>query len=309
MKVGIVAQEVNGVSYHRLIKPFSLLSEDFELVHCEGANSDMFDYGFDVIIFSRILPVIKQGKFIRELQKRGVYVICDIDDHWLLNTGHIGKKAGDKFRTQSIEALKYSDEVWVTHRHLGQAVNNLNANWYVIPNALDPTDDQWKPKENYERKIGWAGGITHVDDLMLTKGCYSRPPVICGWQNESEWLKLKKSFPAQYVKGLGVSDYGNLYNYFDIAIAPLVGNKFNTYKSNLKILEAGIKGIPIFVSNQHPYTDEHKGIFKVNDWQKAVTKAESMGVEEIRENGLALRSYVLERYDIREVNKRRVKRL
>ena len=309
MKVGIVAQEVNGVSYHRLIKPFSLLSEDFELVHCEGANSDMFDYGFDVIIFSRILPVIKQGKFIRELQKRGVYVICDIDDHWLLNTGHIGKKAGDKFRTQSIEALKYSDEVWTTHDHLGKAVHNLNENWHVIPNALDPTDDQWQPKETYSNKIGWAGGITHTNDLLLTKGCYSRPPVICGWKNESEWQKLKKAFPAQYVNGLGVSEYGNLYNAFDIAIAPLAYNKFNTYKSNLKILEAGMKGLCIFVQDQHPYTDDAKGIFKVNDWATAIKEAESLEVEELSAIGKGLRSYILERYDLREVNKRRIKRL
>jgi len=66
MKIGVVFQDLNGVTYHRLLKPFSLLKDDYDLIHCEGINSEVFDYGLDVVIFSRILPVVEQGKFIRE---------------------------------------------------------------------------------------------------------------------------------------------------------------------------------------------------------------------------------------------------
>ncbi len=309
MKIGVVAQHANGVTYHRLLKPFSLLKDDYDLTLCEGINSDIFEHDFDVIIFNRMLPMFKQKKFLQELRKRGTYVICDIDDHWLLPQNHVSKKSGDKLRTQSIEALKYSDEVWVTHEHLGKEVDRLNGNWYVIPNALDPTDEQWKPKESYGQSIGWAGGITHFNDLMLTKDCFKRPPVVCGWSDDAEWIRLRKEFPAQYIKAADVANYGNLYNYFDIAIAPLVDNKFNTYKSNLKILEAGLKGLPIFVQNIHPYIDDAKGIYKVDNWMEAIQKAEAMESNQIEQEGSELRLYIMENYDLRNINRLRIERL
>jgi hypothetical protein len=89
----------------------------------------------------------------------------------------------------------------------------------------------------------------------------------------------------------------------------LEDNKFNRCKSNLKIIEAGMKGLPIFVQDIHPYTDDAEGIFKVNNWNEAIRKAESMGVEEITKSGIALRGYVLENYDLNKVNELRKERL
>lgn len=308
MKIGIVQAGSAGVDYHRLTKPFSLLT-DYDITQCQGVNSEIFDHNFDVLIFSRLLPIIKQQDFIKELKKRGTYVICDIDDHWILNPQHIAKKFSETFKRQSIEALVNSDEVWVTHNLLGEAVGRLNKNWHVIPNALDPNEQQWQPKTEYSNRIGWSGGITHFHDLMLTDGCWSRPPIICGYQKATEWKRLADNFPAVYVEAMDVYNYGQLYEQFDIAIAPLVDNKFNTYKSNLKILEAGMKGLPIFVSNQHPYTDDAKGIFKVDDWATAINTAEAMDEQEIQEAGNSLRKYVLDNYDLNKVNERRKERL
>ena len=187
MKIGIVAKGNGGVEYHRILKPFSLLANDYDITHCEGISSDVFDYNFDVIVFSRILPIVKQKEFILELKKRGTYVICDIDDHWILHSGHVVKKTADMFRKQSIEALMYADEVWVTHEVLGSHVDRLNTNWHIIPNALDPNDAQWQLKKEYSNRVGWAGGVTHFNDLMLTNGCWGDTvPVICGFKEPEE---------------------------------------------------------------------------------------------------------------------------
>ena len=70
-----------------------------------------------------------------------------------------------------------------------------------------------------------------------------------------------------------------------------------------------MKGLPIFVQNIHPYIDDAKGIFKVDNWNEAIRKAESMGVEEIAESGSSLRGYVLENYDLNKINERRKYRL
>ena len=80
-------------------------------------------------------------------------------------------------------------------------------------------------------------------------------------------------------------------------------------KSNLKILEAGMKGLPIFVQNIHPYTDDAKGIYKVDNWTAALVQAGTMAIEDIKDSGDALRRYVLERYDLNKVNELRRERL
>jgi hypothetical protein len=310
MKIGIVSKSDGGVEYHRLLKPFSLLNGEYDITRCEGISSEVFDYNFDVVVFSRMLPIVKQKEFIKELKQRGTYVICDIDDHWILSSNHVVKKTADHFRKQSIEALLHSDEVWVTHELLGNAVTLLNSNWHVIPNAIDPNDPQWQPKKTYGNRIGWAGGVTHFHDLMLTKDCWGDVvPVICGFNENPEWIRLSDNFKADYVNALPVTDYGLLYDQFDIAIAPLEDNKFNKHKSNLKIIEAGMKGLPIFVQNIHPYTDETEGIFKVDNWSTALQKASSMDAETIKGMGDELRRYVLDNYDLNRINELRRGRL
>lgn len=310
MKIAIVSSKNTGVDYHRLIRPFALLQDHYEVIRCEGVSEEMFDHNFDVVVFSRLLPVTEQKRFIRDLQKRGTYVICDVDDYWVLPTNHIGYKSSKYYKPLMIDAMMYADEVWTTHEKLGKLIESVNANWYVIPNALDPNEPQWKPKESYGTKIGWAGGVTHFHDLMLTKDAWGEvAPVICGFRKEKEWIKLADNFRAEYIESLDVENYGLLYNNFDIAIAPLERNIFTQCKSNLKILEAGLKGLPIFVENQHPYTDESEGIYRVDCWTASIKEAMVMEKEEIKERGLALRRFVLDNYDIRFVNQLRKERL
>jgi hypothetical protein len=76
---------------------------------------------------------------------------------------------------------------------------------------------------------------------------------------------------------------------------------------NLKIIEAGMKGLPIFVQNIHPYTDEAEGIFHVDDWKQGIEIAKNLG--DVESLGKSLREYVLSRYDLNKVNQLRIDRL
>jgi hypothetical protein len=311
MKIAYITQEeCNGVEYHRLLMPMHLTG--YDVTRCVGADFSILNYGFDVVLFNRSLPVKAQAALIRDLQDEGTRVIVDIDDYWVMKRDHYLGRHPDNKRYQSrvLEALTLADEVWTTHELLAKKVKPLNKNVHVIPNAIDPTEEQWQPKEYYQQRIGWAGGITHKADLMLTKGAWGDVvPVICGANGDKEWQDIAKQIPCRMVEGKHVGEYAHLYEMFDIAIAPLVDTTFNRHKSNLKIIEAGMKGLPIFVQDVHPYTDTAKGIYKVSDWAQAIREASAMTTEQIQEEGQALREYVLQHYDLREVNKLRMARL
>jgi len=101
-----------------------------------------------------------------------------------------------------------------------------------------------------------------------------------------------------------LSSYMNAYNGKDVSIAPLSDDKFNHYKSNLKILEAGCKYMPIICSNLPPYNyDDSKGIILCSttaDWLNAF---ETFSNPQNRsEAGLILGEYVRKYYDLQTIN-------
>lgn len=311
MRIGIIYHNEGGVEYHRLLKPGQLLHESgHDVTLCKGASQEMFGM-FDVVIFNRKLNIVKQKEFIKELQRHGAYVICDIDDYWILPKTHVLYKYYQQIRKQHIEALTYSDEVWTTHEHLKGYVTKLNDNCFVIPNAIDPREPQWQPKKTYGTRIGWAGSPAHFDDLKLTVDHWGDTiPVICGFnKDEPEWIRIADMLKGDYITGMSVYEYGYLYDQFDIAIAPLLVNRFSVCKSNLKIVEAGMKGLPIFVQNTHPYTDEVKGIFRVDNWATSLQAASAMDAETVKGLGAELRRYVLDNYDLQRINEIRRQRV
>jgi len=310
MKIGVISTSNGGVDYHRLLRPFALLQDDYEVERWTNVSPEMYDANIDVLVFSRFLPVREQNEFLNEMRKRGTYIICDVDDYWVLPSNHVAAKVNKQARPLMIDAMSMADEVWTTHELLAGYIERLNRNVYVIPNALDPNEEQWKPKEDYGTRIGWAGGVTHFDDLMKTKDAWNGiHPVICGYKKEPAWKRLADNFEADYVEGLDVENYGLLYEKFDIAIAPLERSLFTSCKSNLKILESGLKGLPIFVENQHPYTDDATGIYRVDNWATALQEAQTMEAETVKAMGQELRSYVLDNYDLNQVNELRRNRL
>jgi hypothetical protein len=85
---------------------------------------------------------------------------------------------------------------------------------------------------------------------------------VTGTANRPEWFVTAPEHRP--------SKYGKMYSEIDICLAPLTHDKFNRYKSELKIVEAAAYNLPILCSRVEPYTN-HKsnlGVFFVdnNDW-------------------------------------------
>jgi hypothetical protein len=77
------------------------------------------------------------------------------------------------------------------------------------------------------------------------------------------------TFPAT-----DVLNYGTFYDNINISLIPLRDNRFNSMKSNLKMLEAGFKKKSVIVSHVNPYIGliEHSwnclSVKHKNDWYK-----------------------------------------
>ncbi len=59
-----------------------------------------------------------------------------------------------------------------------------------------------------------------------------------------------------------IGRYGANYNLFDVSLAPVIPSEFNSYKSQLKIIEAGFHKKPIIASETMPYTIDLKNAYK-----------------------------------------------
>lgn len=60
--------------------------------------------------------------------------------------------------------------------------------------------------------------------------------------------------PYKRIWTKNIESYAKGYNEFDVALAPLVDNDFNKYKSQLKVIEAGFHKKALIAQNYGPYT-------------------------------------------------------
>ena len=110
-----------------------------------------------------------------------------------------------------------------------------------------------------------------------------------------------------------ISTYASGYNHLDISLSPLVDNKFNIMKSQLKVIEAGFHKTPIIASNVIPYQIDLKqgeNAFLVNeakakkDWYKYMKVL--INNKELRdEMGQALYETVKDTYNLTNVTQLR----
>jgi hypothetical protein len=127
-----------------------------------------------------------------------------------------------------------------------------------------------------------------------------------------EDFRFREDSPYQRVKyNYDLSTYALAYNLFDVSLAPLENNLFNRCKSELKMIEAGVMGKVIIVSNIYPYTNliTKKNCIAVSDnkmgWydgMKKLIKNPSI-VEDL---AMQLSEDVKERYCIEKVNEKRL---
>lgn len=167
---------------------------------------------------------------------------------------HFGKDTKARVR----KAVALCHRAIVTTAPIAEALRGMVDDIRVMPNYLERS--RWgdlQPPRNERRKlrVGWAGAQQHQGDLEFIL------PVVEATANEVDWIFMGMCPPKlryhvaeahnavpfdQYPAALAALD-------LDLAIAPLELNRFNTAKSNLRLLEYGAVGYPVIATDILPY--------------------------------------------------------
>lgn len=319
MKV-LIIYDGSAPKYHRLLMPCFLMP-GIELVSTHEITDELCE-GVDILYFNRMIPNQSINNVLALKQKHGFKIIADFDDHWELGPDHHLydmyqlTQASDFMR----EWIKEADAVTVTHERLMNEVHPINPNVYVLPNAIPKYGQFMCAKQTSDvTRLFWAGGVTHVKDIELLRGSVKRfadMPVQMVMGGYSDKNPAYKRMASAYTNGglinhellepLPVADYYFMYSKCDVALIPLTDTRFNSHKSNLKILEAANIGANVIVSNVHPYKDIPyvNYVDSAGDWRKWVNWI-LRNPDAAKDQAAKLQQYCDERFNFARINKTR----
>jgi processive 1,2-diacylglycerol beta-glucosyltransferase len=285
MKIIGISNPNSGCGYHRVINPLAYL--DGERYITNFPHEDKLKEGWDIILFNRISPVDADWNKVKKLC--GAKIVMDMDDDWVLPAGHINYDEYQQYKPRIENNLKIADLVTVTHERLADRCKQFNDNVVVIPNALPFGHDQYNDERlpSDEMRLFWAGGISHLKDIEILRNPMKRisqlrgiQTVIGGYSSDNQytkaiWDRMVSAFTnslkirGMVLESLTVNDYMNHYHHADLMLLPLEQTTWHGMKSNLKLLEAGAKRVPVICSRVHPYLDGNPPVFyidKQSDW-------------------------------------------
>lgn len=326
MRILVITKENSGVGYHRLMLPIYYMPKTYAMF-TDLLTDEVLQEGYDIVLINRFIPETHIDELIAFREKYGFKLVVDIDDYWHLDSWHILHSV---YPTDVIlEHIKIADLVTCTNESLWNEIRPINSNVAILPNALPYGEDQFTDIRTESDKVRfvYVGSITHEKDLQLVQ--YPMKKVasdvqlkqkvhfqICGYDNPNAysqmiWHKMIHYFTAglklgDIKKALPVREYMNFYNDADCSLVPLVSSRFNSMKSNLKVLEAAAKKIPVIVSNVSPY-DSCEEAIKINnqtDWYREVKKIATDAIYR-QEKGLANFEWCNEHFNLHKVNETR----
>jgi len=315
IKVAIIVRSISGVSYHRLIVPMAKMHKDYGIdVVCLDNKDDLFFEqleGVTHVIYNRnISHKMQPEEAYMKLKAKGIKVICDVDDYWIMPKGHPMRHYYNKSHLDKciVRNLRLADVVWTTTKLLAEKIASYNKNVEVVKNALDPMEKQFAYEDlsiNFDTFF-YSGGSTHLKDLK-----------ILGTAFENEKLLIKAPIIPKRMQAIkkqlsSIREYAKDYEHCGICVIPLKENTFNSCKSELKMIEAGHFAKPVMVSAVNPYNllSTNKNSIKVynNDWASAIKKIKGNHTMQV-ELGLKLKEDVKIKHDLTKENKKRLQTL
>lgn len=184
IKILAIPPDSHGVGKYRILDPFKYLGDnhsgEFHVdILLKSPESDKVFEDYDIIYFHSFLKQTgheENVELIKKLKSKGIKMIMDIDDHWLVDQRHpmYHHIVAMEIPKKKVELMKLSDWVSCTTEKFASTIKNRVGikNVIVFPNAVDENDPQFqsKPTESEFIRFGWLGGSSHLHDLELLKG-------------------------------------------------------------------------------------------------------------------------------------------
>jgi glycosyltransferase involved in cell wall biosynthesis len=318
-----------GTGLYRQYLPHEKLAEwGHNILFTDSVSAKDYD-GYEIVVVSKAYFAESMHLF-ELLRMKGHIVIIDYDDYWVLPSSHYLELAYKQQGTTKFlaESLRKFDYVTCTTPLLQDKIRQINPNVEVFENAIDPDNKQFerKPTQSKNVRFGWIGGHCHMADIALLDGTPQKlkgdfEMILFGHDGQKESiyngfgyilsgrLSLVKNNRFFIHKAKDARSYTSFYNQIDVALAPLVNDSFNSFKSELKMVEAGFFKKACVASDVWPYR------YIINDsnclsvshkthWAKQMQKL--INSEQLRiDLGESLYESVKDKYNLNVVAKRR----
>lgn len=256
-----------GCGHYRVIQPFLAMQEaglidgaiSTGLMHV----SDLERYSPDTIILQRQIGDERIEAMQRMQRFSKAFKVYELDDYLPnlpLKNAHRAHMPKDILRSLR-KGLSFVDRFVVSTEALAEAFKGVHGEIVVMENRLPVTwwqGLQTQRRQGKKPRVGWAGGAGHTGDLELIAD------VVRDLADEVEWVFLgmcpEQLWPYmhEFHEGVAIADYpAKLASLnLDLGLAPLEINLFNECKSNLRLLEFGICGIPVVCTDIRPYQND-----------------------------------------------------
>jgi glycosyltransferase involved in cell wall biosynthesis len=182
IRVLVLASDRTGVGKFRSIDPHVMLqnnhSDEFhvDIDYDPKVNDINYWKQYDIVHFHRSIgqDYEQAPNIIKNLNAMGIVTIMDLDDYWLPTKEHPVHQlvVQNKLHEKILNNMKVAGHVTTTTSIFATEISKYNKNVYVLPNAINPNEPQFKAETLPSDKLrfGWLGGSSHLYDLKLLDG-------------------------------------------------------------------------------------------------------------------------------------------
>lgn len=165
----------------------------------------------------------------------------------------------------TFQYISLSDAVQVTSDELADIFGFLNNHFIVFENQLQSVGDFQKLNAR-DVTIGWAGSLSHLDDLkwiapVVSIICRTYPNVRFSYMGTKEGFDYFIDIPdgqKSYTSTGSLYDYYSFLDRIDIGLAPLLDTGYNRCRSDIKFVEYASRGVVSVLSATSPYEKNAK---------------------------------------------------
>lgn len=316
----------SGCTWHRLTLPLGFMPECTSFITNFIGKEVLAKDIWQIFLYNRMSPFDNDWQNFRN--DTGMKIVMDIDDCWDLPPGHINYETYRENKQRIEKNMRCADMVTCTHERLADKIRPLNSNVHVMPNALPFGLNQYKddrePDPEGHTRLFWAGGISHMNDIEILRHPMQRikalpniKAVIGGYSNLNQYTKdIWDRMVSAFTCGLQINPvvlgsapvdkYMDHFMNADIMLIPLERQLWTGYKSNLKLLEAASKRIPVIVSAVDPYLENNPPVIHVTKqacWYNGVKAL--LDPELRKQQGDELYNWAVKNYNLTDVNIKR----